>query len=102
MKKFYLFTISLCLVLTSFRSQAQPTTLSAGDIVIIGFNSTDNIVNGAILDDDIDFLLLRNINAGTTIYFTDFGWTGSGFQSNETNGCASGTGAANDGCIKWT
>lgn len=102
MKKFYLFTIILCLLLTSFNSQAQPSTLSAGDIVIIGWNSTDNVINGAILDDDIDFLLLRNINAGTTIYFTDFGWTGSGFQSNENNGCSIGTGAANDGCIKWT
>lgn len=102
MKKLYLFSISICLLLTSFKSQGQPSTLAAGDIVIIGWNSTDNMVNGGVLDDDIDFLLLKNINAGTTIYFTDFGWTGTGFQSNETSGCGTGTGAANDGCIKWT
>lgn len=102
MKKFYLFTVSLCLLLTGFKSQAQPTTLAAGDIVIIGWNSTDNTVNSAFTDDDIDFLLLKNINAGTVIYFTDFGWTGSGFQLNETNGCSPLTGAASDGCIKWT
>jgi hypothetical protein len=102
MKKLYLFTASLCLLLISMISQAQPTTLSAGDIVIVGWNSTDNTVNSGIADDDIDFLLLKNINAGTVIYFTDFGWTGSGFQLNENNGCTPGTGAASDGCIKWT
>lgn len=54
------------------------TTLSAGDIAIVGFHA-DN-------PDDFAFLLLKNIEQGTEIIFTDNGWeTGSspGLRSNE-------------------
>lgn len=86
---------------------ASKAQLAAGDVVIVGWNSTDNSTNvpgNGYSDDDIDFLLLTNITAGTDIYFTDFGWTASGFQTNEfsTVPCATGTGAVSDGCIKWT
>jgi hypothetical protein len=104
MKKPYLVILSLFLLLCSVNSRAQ-TTLSAGDIVIVGWNSTDNTTNtpgNAYTDDDIDFILLRTIAPGTPIYFTDLGWTGTGFQQNENNGCGASTGAITDGCIKWT
>ncbi len=52
------------------------TTLSAGDIAIIGFNF-DN-------PDGFAFVLLTDIGIGTEIKFTDNGWFGSGeFRSNE-------------------
>lgn len=49
--------------------------LGAGDIAIVGFN-TDG-------DDDFAFMLLSDITASTSINFTDNGWTGSEFNSNE-------------------
>lgn len=53
-----------------------PTTLTAGDIAIIGFNF-DN-------PDEFAFVPLVNIGAGTEIKFTDNGWLNSGsFRSTE-------------------
>ncbi|NET03131.1 MAG: endonuclease [Symploca sp. SIO2B6] len=53
-----------------------PTTLTAGDIAIIGFNF-DN-------PDEFAFVPLVNIGTGTEIKFTDNGWLSSGsFRSNE-------------------
>lgn len=43
-----------------------PTTLSAGDIAIIGFNFDD--------PDELAFVLLVDVGAGTQINFTDNGW----------------------------
>ncbi|MDY7021431.1 MAG: endonuclease/exonuclease/phosphatase, partial [Cyanobacteriota bacterium] len=58
------------------------TTLSAGDIAIIGVN-TDN-------PDSFNFVPLTDINAGTEIFFTD-------------NGVFSdGTFRANEGIVKYT
>ena len=52
------------------------TTLSAGDIAIIGFNF-DN-------PDGLSFVLLTDITSGTEIQFTDNGWQSSGeFRANE-------------------
>lgn len=103
MKHIYPLLIACISVFYSSQLNGQ-TTLAAGDIVIVGYNSDDNNINvpgNAYVDDDICFLLLKDIAANTDIYFTDLGWTGSGFQQNANNGCASGTGAANDGCIRW-
>ncbi|BBF93624.1 ExeM/NucH family extracellular endonuclease [Blastochloris tepida] len=58
------------------------TTLSAGDIAIIGMNA-DN-------PDDFSFVLLTDVTAGTEITFTDSGWK------------ASGGFRANEGAKKWT
>lgn len=53
-----------------------PTTLSAGDIAITGFNF-DN-------PDEFSFVLLTDIGSGTSISFTDNGWLSSGgFRSGE-------------------
>jgi VCBS repeat-containing protein len=52
------------------------TTLSAGDIAIIGFNMDD--------PDAFAFVLLRDITSGTEIKFTDNGWLASGaFRTGE-------------------
>jgi hypothetical protein len=90
-----------CLLSISLESKAQ-TTLSAGDVVIVGWNATDNSTNTVSADDNFDFLLLKDVAAGTQVYFTDLGWIGSAFQQNENNGCSATTGAVSDGCVKWT
>jgi Immunoglobulin I-set domain len=80
--------------------QAQ-TTLAAGDIAFVGWNSYDDGTNGATNDDQIAFVLLRDITANTVIFFTDFGWTNqSQFQT--ANPCGASTGAVSDGIIRWT
>jgi len=53
----------------------MPTTLAAGDIAIIGVNGDD--------PDGFAFVSLVPITAGTTITFTDNGWTGSAFRTGE-------------------
>ena len=54
----------------------EPTSLEKGDIAIIGFNF-DN-------PDEIAFVILTDIEAGTEIQFTDKGWLSSGgFRSHE-------------------
>ncbi|MER2269174.1 ExeM/NucH family extracellular endonuclease [Methylobacterium oxalidis] len=54
----------------------MPTTLTAGDIAIIGYDA-DN-------PDDFAFVVLRDIEAGTVINFTDNGWRAAGgFRANE-------------------
>ena len=52
------------------------TTLTAGDIAIIGFNFDNN--------DEFSFVLLRDIESGTAINFTDKGWLSTNtFRSGE-------------------
>ncbi len=61
--------------------QVQPlfaagTTLAPGDIVFTGY-----ITNGTIdAPDAFSFITLVPLSAGTEIYFTDNGWTGSNFR----------------------
>jgi hypothetical protein len=66
--------ITLFLILCNFNSYSQ-TTLSVGDIAFIGMN-LDGI-------DDYAFILLKDVDAATTINFSDCGWTdGIGFVYN--------------------
>lgn len=61
----------------------EPTVLGPGDIAIIGYNTTFN-------NDEIAILLLRDISINTEIKFTDFGWdntkTTPGFKINTGDG----------------
>lgn len=68
----------LTLVTTFTPARAAPTTLTAGDIAIIGFNFDD--------PDQMAFVLLVNIGSGTQINFTDNGW-----RSNNTFRTGEGT-----------
>ncbi len=59
----------------SFGANVQAQTLVAGDIAFTGFNADV---------DAFSFVLLRDINNGTSINFTDNGWQSSGsFRNNE-------------------
>ncbi len=71
MKKLILFIIFF-----SFSFLYSQTTLSAGDIAIVGVN-TDN-------PDEFAFVLLTDVTTGTSIRFTDDGWfSAGGFRSGE-------------------
>lgn len=83
--------IILLSILSSLNFSFSQTTLSAGDIVITAFVSPNNA------HDQFSFVLLKDITAGTTIYFTDIGW------STNTNAFVSGgaTGYGTEGIITW-
>src|SRR5262245_44395969 len=54
----------------------MPTTLIPGDIAIIHYNSD--------APDTFAFVFLRDVEAGTTVNFTDNGWlAGGGFRAGE-------------------
>jgi hypothetical protein len=80
------------------------TVLSAGDIVFTGWNSNDPTVNGGgtVANDDISFVLLRDITTNTTIYFTDLGWITSNLQKRPDNGCSASQGDLSSGIVQWT
>jgi hypothetical protein len=84
------------------------TTLTTGDIAIVGWNAYDDGTNGLTNDDQIAFVLLKDITANTVIYFTDYGWVSTPtarFQVSSPSGCTGGTppyGAQSDGIMKWT
>ncbi|OFX97570.1 MAG: hypothetical protein A2W90_09655 [Bacteroidetes bacterium GWF2_42_66] len=60
------------------------TTLSAGDIAFIGYFSDG--VDGTTPQyyDGFTFILLKDIAAGTIIYFTDNGWSSSGWVNSSS------------------
>ena len=80
-------TLLILLLFATFLGNSQ-TVLTAGDIAFVGSNS-DGATN---TDDTVAFVLLKDIDAATTIIFTDMGWNdGTGFFA--TNG---------DGEFTWT
>src|SRR5947209_4657242 len=63
------------------------TTLAAGDIAIIGYNSDD--------PDTFSFVLNRAITSGTQIFFTDQTWNGSSFSPSGVDGTFTYTAGSN-------
>jgi hypothetical protein len=102
MIQFDLRRIALFICLAFCFSARSQTVLSAGDIAFTGYNSDDNTVNGPASNDDFSFIILRNILAGTTIYFTDFGWCSNTNAFQTPNPCGATTGAVSDGIVQWT
>jgi hypothetical protein len=99
MPKPYSFIYFLFLFLLIQTSAYSQTLLEAGDIAFTGYITADD--NNATQDDQISFVLLKDIDVGTTIFFSDFGWTNAGkFQS--VDPCGVNTGSYNDGLISWT
>lgn len=67
MKKKLHYLFIFCAILIGMEKQIEAqTTLSAGDVVILEFNG-----NGT---DGFTFMPLVNLQAGTKINFTDYGW----------------------------
>ncbi len=81
-------TLLLALALCSLYTYSQ-TTLQAGDIAFLGSN-----VQGATNSDDMfAFVLLKDIESGTQIIFTDRGWDNTASAFTNFNG---------DGEFTWT
>lgn len=95
LKKSLLAVFSICL--SSVLSAQPPSILGLGDIAFTGANTASGTVNGTGSNKDFSFVLLKGINPGTTIFFTDYGWMSTGaFQST----CSSNP-AVTDGVVKW-
>ena len=71
MKKLYILFIAILISTASFGQ----TTLTPGDIIIIGLQ--------ADTPKTFRFVPLVDLDAGTEIYFTDSGWQGSNFRATE-------------------
>lgn len=91
-KLHYAYNVCLCLLLfaTPQTTWAQ-TTLAAGDIAILGWNSDDTYPNQRWA-----FIAMRNIAASTVIIFTDNGYDGS------ISNFRTAVGNSNDGYLSWT
>ncbi|WP_419788765.1 MBG domain-containing protein [Mucilaginibacter sp. X4EP1] len=93
MKKLLLaFTSAVLFLFISSFAEAQ-TTLSPGDIAVVGYDFSFNTTTTApVGSDNFDIVVLKNITAGTVINFTSRGWLGTGFSSVGTI----------DGLFTWT
>jgi hypothetical protein len=66
--------LTAALAFASLASAKAQTALSAGDLAFIGIQ-----VNGST--DNFSFVSFKDLSAGTVVYFTDNGWTGTGFRN---------------------
>ncbi len=82
---------SLTVLATTLLSSSAFGALVAGDIAIVGFQASG--VGG----DSISFVSLVELAAGTTLYFTDNGWTGTAFR-----GVTAIDGDGNENLMRWT
>lgn len=78
------------------------TILSVGDIVFAGWNSDDLTINGGgtVANDYISFVLLQDVTANTTIYFTDLGLITANLQKRPDNGCSTSQGDLTSGIVR--
>ena len=84
------FTSAALVTATAIGASAS-AALVAGDIAIVGIQAS------GVTTDSIAFAALTNLEAGTVIYFTDNGWTGTGFRG------VSGTDSdGNENLMKFT
>lgn len=96
------FLPKLLFVFLLFFVTASQAQIAIGGLAFTGYNKDDNTTNGTPANDDISFVLLQNINAGTTIFFTDLGWRSDVQAFQVPNSCGAGTGSQTDGVISWT
>ncbi|MEZ0130268.1 SprB repeat-containing protein, partial [Flavobacterium sp. LBUM151] len=66
-RKLLSFIIFLCTFFVQQNLRAQATVLAPGDIAFIGYQTGTST-------DGFAFITLKNINAGTLVYFTENGW----------------------------
>lgn len=59
---------------TTLATPPPPTTLSLGDIVIIGVNANNNACSGNVAEDLVSLVAFKDITPGTSIDITDNGW----------------------------
>ncbi|WP_161964269.1 MBG domain-containing protein [Chitinophaga flava] len=99
MKLTLLRTVICLLLFIGMAPFANAQSIGPGDLLFTGINIFDDDNNGSVQNDVFSFMLLRDCPANTSIYFTDLGWTGSGFQSLS---CGANAGSQTDGVIMWS
>lgn len=72
-----------------------PTVLSAADILFTGYNADHGATASG--EDEFSFVLLRDIEINTDIFFTDAGWT----DANAFQQLGVANRAVSDGLIRW-
>lgn len=77
--------------ITSFTTAGQPTPLSAGDLLFIGGN--------AEAPDAVAFILLKDVDGGTEIYFSDRDYS---VEKGQFWHRSKDTPASNEGVFRWT
>ncbi|NDG62653.1 MAG: hypothetical protein EBY29_04190, partial [Planctomycetes bacterium] len=65
--------------------------LIAGDVAIVGFQAS------GVTTDSVSFVTFVDLAAGTTLYFTDNGWTGTAFR-----GVSATDGDGNENLMRFT
>ena len=75
--KLSILTAGLALSMNIISQGRAQTALSAGDLAFIGIQA-----NGTI--DNFSFVSFKDLTAGTIVYFTDNGWTGTSFRNSTT------------------
>ncbi|MBL7950898.1 MAG: T9SS type A sorting domain-containing protein [Flavobacteriales bacterium] len=73
-------------------NEAFPTTLTAGDLAIVGVNSNNGACSGNPTEDIISFFCFKPITYGTKIIITDNGYAR----------CSAGTWGNNEGTVELT
>ncbi|WP_131539330.1 beta strand repeat-containing protein, partial [Pedobacter nototheniae] len=102
MKRIAILALKYSLILSLFlcfklNVQAQATCpLLKGDIFISAYDMADDQNDGTTKDDRFSFVMLKKVNAGQIIFFTDFGYI------NASNQFQTSAKAVSDGIIKWT
>lgn len=86
-KKFLNIALFLGIFLQSYLGNSQ-TTLTTGQLLFTGFDSNFAAADG----DEVSFVCLVNLNPGTTINFTDRGYSDAGVWS---------TTSGSEGTVKW-
>jgi hypothetical protein len=76
--------LTILLLGNGFNNVSAQTTLSVGNVVILEFNGNGN--------DGFSFMPLVNLEAGTVIHFTDYGWnaTSGAFHTAEEGNTSGG------------
>ena len=72
--KLFFFFCSFLFTFSSFSAQSQ--TIGTGDLACVGFNADGN--------DDLSFVALAAIPAGSVVYFRDDEWDGAAFNTGES------------------
>ena len=93
--------LNLFLLFFSITSSAvyAQTTLSAGDVAFLGYNTDANGTE----DHSFSWITLEDLSAGTVIYFTEEGWNANGntwYGSSEGHYSWTATGATPAGTMK--
>ena len=84
-------SLPLAAMTATLLSSSSFGALMPGDVAIVGFQAS------GVTTDSVSFVTFVDLAAGTTLYFTDNGWTGSAFR-----GASATDGDGNENLMRFT